>query len=223
MPRVLLVDHQPLVLRGLQAILSGQCGIEVVGEVCDCDRLVDSAVESNPDVVLIDADLPMRNGVSATRELLSRFPTRRVVVMSSADDPMVALESARCGARGFLFKGAAPTDFIDAVLSVDAGGVYYSDTVRNLIVEAFIRDNLIVTFKKGRAPRIEAPPPSVLTRREREVLMHVAEGMTSRDIAEQLEISARTVEAHRARLGEKLGLRSVAELTRYALEHSLTY
>jgi len=217
--QVLIADDHPVVRRGLRGCLAAAPNIDVVAEAASGSEAVSLAKEIRPQVVLMDISMPEIDGIEATRHLREQAPESRVLILTMHDDREYIVATARAGARGFLLKDSAPDLLIKGIESVHAGDTFFDHKASKVIVETFIRE----AASLPETPLVsQAPPPTSLTQREVQVLSLVAHGMTSRDIAERLGISARTVEAHRARIGDKLDLRSVAELTRYALEHGLT-
>lgn len=208
--RVLLVDDHPVVREGVSGLLAAERDFEVVGQA-ECGDEVPALVEQlHPDVVVLDLMMPGRGGLEVTGELTRRFPGTRVLVLSMHDSEAYVLEALRRGASGYALKHAPPAELVRAVRDVAAGRRYLSPPLTERAVEAYAR----------RASQV-SDPYDALTAREREVLALVAEGHTNAAIGEQLFISPRTVETHRAHAMKKLGLRSSAALVRDALRRGI--
>lgn len=215
--RVVLVDDHGIVREGLRQVLASDAAFEVVGEASNGEQALEVAARLLPDVILLDITMPGDSGLVVAQKLRARVPSARVLMLSVHDDAEYVLESVRAGAHGYLRKDTTPGDLRAAVRAVHAGDAWFSPAVARRLTEV---------LRSERVPDV-APPPAapatvdVLTNREREVLTLVARGLLNKEVAAQLGISVRTVEAHRDSLVRKLGIRSVAGLTRYALEQGL--
>lgn len=211
--RVLVVDDHAVVREGIRHVLSGG-EFMVVGEAKSGAEAIASAVELAPHVVVLDINMPGGSGLHAVSELLARVDGVRVLMLSVHEDVEYVLESVRAGAHGYLRKDSTPAELRDAIRALHAGETYYSPALAAQMTEA---------LRKGNQAKESAPPQAtdVLTAREREILVHIAQGKTNREIGGELGISTRTVEAHRDSLMRKLGIRTVAGLTRLALEQGL--
>lgn len=206
--RVLVVDDHAVVRAGLRRVLDAEDDIETVGEAASAERAVFEALESKPDVVLMDVVMPGKTGIEGMPALLQALPDVRVLMLSMQDDPHYVREAFEAGASGYVLKEAADTDVVDAVRAVAAGERY---------VHPALGARLIAAESEERK-RADSDP---LSEREREVLRLLALGHTNQEIAALLYISVRTAETHRAHIMQKLGLASRAELVRYALDHGL--
>ncbi len=206
--RVLVVDDHAVVRGGLRHVLEAEPGFEVVGEAEDARTAVARARALRPDVVLLDITMPGGSGLQAVRPILAATPETRVLMLSVHDRREYVVESVRAGAHGYLRKDTSPAELRAAVRAVHAGGAFFGAAVAGHLGEA-LRDEPAATG------------PDVLTAREREVLLLVARGLTNKQAALQLGIGVRTVETHRDHLMRKLGIRTVAGLTRYVLDHGL--
>ena len=206
--RVLVVDDHAVVRTGLRRVLDAEADIETVGEAPNAERAVFEALESKPDVVLMDVVMPGKTGIEGLPALLQALPDTKVLMLSMQDDPQYVREAFEAGASGYVLKEAADTDVVEAVRSVAAGQRYVHPALGARLVAADSEER----------KRAESDP---LSDREREVLRLLALGHTNQEIAELLFISVRTAETHRAHIMQKLGLSTRAELVRYALEHGL--
>jgi two-component system, NarL family, response regulator NreC len=206
--RVLVVDDHAVVRAGLRRVLDAEPDIETVGEAPNAERAVFEALESKPDVVLLDVVMPGKSGIDGTPAILQALPGVKVLMLSMQDDPSYVREAFEAGASGYVLKEAAGTDVVDAIRAVAAGERY---------VHPALGARLIAAESEERK-RAESDP---LSEREREVLRLLALGHTNQEIAALLYISVRTAETHRAHIMQKLGLSSRAELVRYALDHGL--
>jgi two-component system response regulator NreC len=206
--RVLIVDDHAVVRAGLRRVLDAEADIETVGEAPSAERAVFEALESKPDVVLMDVVMPGKSGIDGLPALLQAVPDVRVLMLSMQDDPRYVREAFEAGASGYVLKEAADTDVVDAVRAVAAGERYVHPALGARLVAA----------ESEERKRAESDP---LSEREREVLRLLALGHTNQEIAALLYISVRTAETHRAHIMQKLGLSSRAELVRYALDHDL--
>ncbi|EXG79663.1 response regulator [Cryptosporangium arvum] len=204
MIRVLIADDQALVRLGLRALLDNEPDLEVVGDVADGLAAVAVAVETRPDVVLMDIRMPGIDGIEATRRIVAAVPDTRIVVLTTFEIDEYIFDALRVGASGFLLKDTRPTDLLDAVRGVVAGGALLSPSVTRRVVKTFV----------DRPSRRSEPHPrwSSLTEREQEIAALVAEGLSNDEIADRLVISPATVRTHVGRAMVKLGARDRAQL-----------
>lgn len=205
--RVLLVDDHRIMRDGLRAILAGEPEIEVVGEAVDGRGAIAMIERDPPDVIVMDVGMPGMNGVEATRNVLRSHPDVRVVALSIHSDKRYVRNMLAAGASGYVLKSAAADELLCAVRAAMRG-------------ERFLSSEVDGEGAVGRAG--DGSAYSVLGAREREVLQLLAEGMKSKAIGEQLSIAYKTVETHRRNIMRKLGIHSVAELTKYAVREGLT-
>ena len=210
--RVLLVDDHRIMREGLRALLQGQRNLDVIGEADDGRTALDMAAEMRPDLVVMDVGLPDLNGIEATRQLVASQPEVRVIALSMHSDKRYVLQMLRAGAKAYLLKNTASEELLRAVKAVMAGESFLSPGIAGMVIEE---------MKDDAAPS-RASAYSLLSGREREVLQLLAEGKTSRGIAEDLHLATRTIETHRREIMRKLDLHSVAELTKYAIREGLT-
>ena len=206
--RILIADDHGVLRAGLRALLSAESDLEVAGEAADGREALRLVSELDPDVVLLDVNMPGPDGIEVTRRLKAVKPEVRVLILTVHEDEGLLREAIRAGASGYILKRAVESELIYAIHAVWRGDLY----VHPAMTRALLQD-LHSTLVADEAP-VEP-----LTPREMEVLRLIAEGHTNRQIAEVLSISVRTVESHRANLMGKLGLHSRVELVRYAKRH----
>ena len=212
--RLLVADDHPVVRAGLRLLLSAQPDMEVVGEAADGQTAVERALELKPDVVVMDLTLGEMDGLTATREIVDHNPRTKVVVLTIHDDEAYLRQALQAGATGYVLKEAVDTEIAVAIRVVQRGEVFLYPSFTRVLLEDLLQ---------AREPDEQRQGDSygLLSEREKEVLRLVALGDTNREIAERLFLSVRTVETYRARLMEKLNLKSRGELVRYALRKGL--
>jgi DNA-binding NarL/FixJ family response regulator len=207
--RILLADDHPLVRAGVRRILEAQPGITVAGEVSDGDAALEFLRADPVDVLVLDLTMPGTDGLEVLRQVKTRLPGMKVLVLTMHADAEYVARAVQDGADGYLLKDSAVQDLVAAIEAVQAGRAYYSPPVQRELSELL---------------RAHSAPPRLmdtLTEREREVVQLVVKGLSTREIATQLDISTRTVETHRANLMRKLNLKSVALLTQFAIREGL--
>ncbi len=205
---VLLVEDHTIVRKGLRSLLESEADIRVVGEAENGREAIEKVDELRPDVVVMDIGMPGLNGLEATRQIKKRFSDVQVLILTVHTGEEYILQILRAGASGYLVKQAAPAELISAIQAVHRGQAFLSPSISKKVLEDYVQR----AEATARGDSLER-----LTDREREVLQLIAEAYSTREIAEQLHISIKTAETHRAHLMEKLGLHSTAELTRYAI------
>ena len=210
--KIILADDHRIMREGLRALLEKQSGMEVIAEAEDGRTTVDLAYELKPDVVVIDISMPDLNGIDATRQIISAAPNIKVIALSMHSDRKFVREMLAAGASGYLLKDSAFEELGTALAAVINNQTYLSPKIADTVIKDYL----------GKIDTTESKTSPSLTNREREVLQLLAEGRTTKEIASKLCVSIKTIETHRKQIMEKLGLKSVAELTKYAIREGLT-
>lgn len=207
--RVMIADDHAVVREGIRTVLASTPDFEVVGEAANGTEALATALEVEPDVLVLDLTMPGMSGLEVAAKVRSERESIGVLILSMHDHPEYVLEAVRAGARGYVLKDAQPDELRAAVRAVHEGREYFHPNAAMQLNTA-LRDESDAARRRSRADQ--------LTKREREVLVRIARGFTNKDIAAELGISPRTVETHRDSLARKLRMRSVADLTRFVLE-----
>lgn len=210
--RLLLGDDHTLVRQGLRKILEERTDWEVVAEVGDGRDAIRRAVALKPDVAILDVGMPQLNGIDATQQIVRRVPGTRVLILSMHSDEAYVTRALQAGATGYMLKDSAGKDLLKGVAAVAAGKSFFSPAVARLMLDDYVRRAAGV----GVADRYDS-----LSEREREIFQLIAEGRTSRSVAEVLDISPATVETHRAHILQKLDIHNTAELVLYAVRRGV--
>ena len=205
--RIVIADDHGIVRSGIRLLLERQPDLEVVAEAADGVDARDTVIREQPDLAILDVKMPGLTGLQATREIKAQAPGVSILILSMHDDERYLFEALKACASGYVLKSQADTDLLDAIRSVERGEPFISPAAQ----QALIRDVL------ERKAEVE----SELTPREEEIVKMVAEANTSREIAEMLHLSEKTVENHRANAMKKLGMRDRVELVRYAIRRGL--
>src|SRR5689334_20020182 len=203
--KVMIVDDHPVVRKGLQTCLARQDRIKIVGEACDGDEALRKARELAPDIILMDISMPGLNGLAVTELLRMEVPNVKVLILTMHNNREYIFRIIQAGAHGYVSKGAAPDELVRAIQSVCDGEPFFSAEVARAAMSQFVSSG----GKKE--------PFAQLTQREREVLALIADGQSNKEIASQLGIGVRTIETHRERIMRKLGIHTIAGLTRFAI------
>jgi DNA-binding NarL/FixJ family response regulator len=203
---ILLADDHAIVRQGLKLILAAHADLEVVGEAANGREAVELAAKLRPDIVLLDVQMPELNGMEATTKMVAANPRIRILVLSMHKEAVYVREILRAGARGYILKDSIDTELLSAIRSVANGDGYLSPAVSGAL--------------NDKAKDLN-DPVGLLSAREREVLLLIAEGKTNKEIATRLNLSVYTVDSHRGKIMEKLNLHSAGELVRFAMKNGL--
>jgi len=210
--RILLADDHKIIREGLRTLIEKQADMKVVAEAEDGRTTVRLANELQPDVVIMDISMPDLNGIEAARQVSSDCPGMKIVALSMHSDRRFVIEMFKAGSSGYMLKDCAFEELARAIREVTANRIYLSPSISDKVISDYIRN----------LPPEEESAFSALSHREREVLQVLAEGFSTKEIAAKLSVSTKTVETHRQNIMHKLGIFSVAELTKYAIREGLT-
>jgi two-component system NarL family response regulator len=201
--RVVIVDDHPMVAQGIQSVIEDHDAIAVVGTLGNGRALLDNLEVLDPDVILMDLNMPEMGGLTATELVLERRPGTRILILSMHDSPEYISSALSHGAMGYVLKDVPTDEITEAIETVMRGERY------------------LCTGAKGAIAPKSGEVPGALTGREQTILLQLAQGLSNKEVALALDISVRTVETHRKNIKRKLGISSTAGLTRYALEHGV--
>ena len=204
--RVVLADDHAVVREGLKALVNAQPDMRVIGEAADGEAAWRAAMELSPDVLVMDLSMPTLGGVDATVRVRRDCPNVKILALTVHEERLYVTQLLRAGASGYVLKRAAAAELVRAVRTVAAGGTYIDPSIAGTLVAGYL------DAEKGD----EGPAHEVLSDREREVLIRIARGFTNKEIAAALKLSVKTVETYKARVAEKLGLRTRVDIVRYA-------
>jgi DNA-binding NarL/FixJ family response regulator len=212
--RVLIADDHHLIRRGVRDLLTARDGWQVVGEACNGTDAVQKAVSLRPDVAILDFSMPELNGPGAAAQIAKQAPETGVVVLTMHDSEQVMREVLQAGARGLVLKSDADRDLIEAVDAVAKKRHFFTTRLSELVLGGYLAGTSAAKMRlKNKAGQ--------LTQRELEVMRLLADGLSSKETAGQLQISTRTVESHRININRKLGFNSIANLVHYAIRHGI--
>jgi two-component system, NarL family, response regulator NreC len=209
--RIIIADDHTIMRQGLRSLIEKQKDMEVIAEAENGKMAVALAGELKPDIILMDVTMPDLNGIGATQQIMSSLPDTKIIALSMLSDRQFISSMLRCGASGYLLKDCAFEEVINAIRTVLSHRSYLSPSIVDKVVQDYthpVSDGSSVY--------------SVLTNREREILQNIAEGKSVKEIAQLLFLSIKTVETHRQQIMNKLGIHSIAELTKYAIQEGLT-
>ncbi len=211
--RVLLIDDHELVRSGIKALLEKSEDIRVVGEAGEGHEALECIRETNPDVVLLDISLPGLNGLEVAAKARKDSPRLRIVFLSMHSNEEYVLQALKIGASGYVLKQSSTRELELAVRSAKKGETFLSPAISNTVVSDYM-----ARLKGGNVKKPGANPYEVLTSRQREILQLIAEGFSSKEIAQKLSLSINTIEVHRANLMDRLNIHDIAGLVRYAIQ-----
>jgi two-component system, NarL family, response regulator NreC len=212
--RVLLADDHTLIRSGIATLLQSNKDFLVVGEAEDGEEAVRKTGELKPTVVVLDLSMPKLSGIDATKQIRKKYPDVNVLVLTMHENEEYVYQILKSGAAGYVLKSAGKDELIAAIRAAAKGEKFFSPRISQLMAEGYVRrvEQAATELERGDIP---------LTRREREVLVLVVDGLTNQQIADQLFISPRTVDTHRTNIMQKLNIHDLANLVRYAIEHGI--
>ncbi|HPR30955.1 MAG TPA: response regulator transcription factor [Prolixibacteraceae bacterium] len=211
--KLIIVDDHQIFRDGIKSLFLADPCVEIIDEAASGQELVQKLNKQSADIVVLDLSLPDQSGFSIMEELIPLYPCIRFLILSANNDEESIIQSLKCGARGFLNKDTTKEEFKRALIVLHDGGEYFSESVSRIIFKRY-SENVIRDNQK-------ADNHSSLTNREREIIVHLCDGLSYKEIADRLCISIRTVETHRKNILEKLQIRSNAELVKYAIKEGL--
>ncbi|MDH3358455.1 MAG: response regulator transcription factor [Desulfobacterales bacterium] len=210
--KILLADDHQIIREGLRSLIEKQPGMEVVAQVENGRTAIKLTRKIKPDVIVMDINMPDMNGIDATRQIVAEFPGIKIIAFSMHSDHQFVAGALKAGVSGYLLKDSAFEELARAIRTVVANQTYLSPKIAVDVVKDYVEK--LVDDRTG--------APSILTNREREVIQLYAEGHTTKHIAERLYVSIKTVETHRRNIMKKLDIRSIADLTKFAIREGLT-
>jgi len=210
--KVLIVDDHEIMREGMSALLRKYSEFEVVGQAADGRQALELAARLKPDVVIMDVGMPNLNGVDATKQLVSMHQGLKVMALSAHSDGAIVAKMIKAGAAGYMLKESAFDELIEGLNAILEGRTFLCNKISKVVFSEYV----------GMITNPKAMNTDGLTNREREVLQLVAEGHTTREIAGILKLSTKTIDSHREHIMGKLGIRSIAGLTKYAIREGLT-
>jgi two-component system response regulator NreC len=210
MPKILIADDHAIVRTGLRTLLQAEPTLELVGEASGGYEAIEKVITTTPDVLLLDLSMPDLDGIGVTKVLKPKYPQMRILILTIHEDEAMVREAIKAGASGYILKRAAESELVSAINLLMRGDMYVDPS----LIRPLVQDSEEQAAEKRELVE-------TLTPRELDVLGLIVLGYTNRQIGEELNISIRTVEGHRANLSEKIGAQSRADLVRYAREHSL--
>jgi len=212
--KIILVDDHNIVRDGLKILLMGVGDIDVIGEASDSDELFDLLKTCRPDILLMDISMPKMSGIEITQVIRNDFPDIKVIILTADITEESVFGSLNAGAFGYLPKNVKRSELLEAIYTVSDGQEYLASSFTNLVFRSYIRQ----AQKENTSSALKEEP---LSKRELEIVELFSEGLTYKEIADRMNISVRTVESHKNHIMEKLGLRSIVDLVKYAIKHGL--
>jgi DNA-binding NarL/FixJ family response regulator len=213
--QLLIADDHEIVRRGLRAILETQRDWTVVAEAVTGRQAIDQAREHPPDIAILDIGMPELNGLEATRQILKLLPQTEVLILTMHESEQIVREVLAAGARGYVLKSDAGRDLVAAVEALRDHRTFFSSKISDMLLTSYLRQ------PERSEPTAEPTGRSRLTAREREIVQLLAEGKSNKEVAQMLNISIKTAETHRTNIMNKLDLRSITELVRYAVRNNI--
>ena len=212
--KVLLIDDHHLVRKGIRLLLEDTDDIEVIGEASNGKEGLEKMKALQPDLALVDISMPEMNGIEMVEEARKTFPQVKSLILSMHNSEEYILQSLEAGAYGYMLKDSTQEDMLRAIRAVSQGERFFSSSVTNLIINAYINLNKQIQHQSNKKK-------TILSDREKEIIAFLIDGLNSKEIAEKLDLSVRTVDNHRANIMKRLQVRNTAELVKIAVEEDL--
>lgn len=211
--RILVVDDHEIVRKGLRAVLEKQPGWQVVAEAANGREAVNKAIETKPDITILDISMPSLNGLEAVRQIVKKVRRTKILILTVHDSDVMINQVLEAGARGFLLKTDAGRDLVSAVEALRQDKTYFTQKADQMILNRYLDGGAPSTDDDG--------PAQVLTARQREIVQLLAEGKSSKEVAVALGLSVKTAETHRANIMRRINCHSVTELVHYAVRNHI--
>jgi len=211
--RILVADNHGILRQGLQALIEKQSGMEVVGQADNGLEAVEMTRQLQPDVVLMDVTMPVLNGIEATRQIKRELPEVKILALSVHSKREFILDMVKSGVSGYMLKECVLDDLVRAINTVAAGQTYLSPQVAGIVLEDITKDSIFAVGERAN---------EILTPRERDILKFLVDGKSAKQIASELDLSIKTIEANRRGILEKTDSNNLADLTKYAIRQDLT-
>jgi DNA-binding NarL/FixJ family response regulator len=213
--RVVLADDHAIFRNGVKSLLESELDIEIIGEANDGLEAVEKVKQLSPDVLMIDISMPGMSGIESAAIVTKQYTHTKSLILSMHNNDDYILKAVECGAYGYLLKDTSKDEMLKALRAVASGEKYFTGNVSNIIVNGYLN-------KVSKTDSSEKADKDKLSRKEKTILKFIIDGLNSREIAEKLELSGRTVDNHRANMMRKLNVRNAAEMVKLAIEQKLT-
>jgi DNA-binding NarL/FixJ family response regulator len=211
--KIVLADDHEIFRDGFKAMLKKQPSVELIGEACNGEELIEVTRLARPDVVVTDIKMPKMDGLEATKVLSKEFPEIGIIALSMIDEETLIVDMMEAGAKGYLLKNAHKNEIVEAIKAVNSGNIYYCDGASAKLTKLIAKSDRIAFNKK--APRVE------FSQKEIDVILFICQELTNKEIADRLNLSIRTIEGYRDRLLEKIGARNSAGIVIYAIRNNI--
>lgn len=209
--KIILADDHQIVRNGIKMLVE-DTEIEIIGEANNGEEAIELVKQLSPDLILMDISMPKMNGLEATRIIKKQFANTRSLILSMFDNEEYILNAVESGAHGYLLKDAPRNEILNAIRTVASGERFFNSSISNIIINGYIKSKNNIPVEKSN---------SSLSRKEKEILKYIVEGLNSRETAEKLDLSIRTVDNHRANMMKKMMVKNAAELVKLAIEKKL--
>ena len=211
--KILIVDDHELIIKGIGVMLNSVNNLEIIGEAINGQEAITNCREVPPDVVFMDISMPVLSGIEACRQIVHQHPDVKVIALSQHEDGEYVYQMLKAGGSGYMLKNSSKEEFLEAIRSVMAGEKYFSHRISEIMISDLVNRREIETDAEKSLNHI--------TRREKEIIRLIADELSNQEIGEKLHISLRTVETHRRNIMQKLDVKSVVSLIKYAVKHKI--